>query len=193
VYPRGVPKLWSDTIEGHRRAVRTAAIEAAAELVGERGLAGVTMSAIAERAGVGRATLYKHFPDVEAVLLAWHEHHVEQHLQRLTEVRDRSPDPDSWLQAVLDTYGQAIRHQRGTGVGAFLHNSDHVARAHRRLAEFLHDLIDEARQRGAVREDVPIDELTSYCFNALNAALALPTDEAVHRLVAVVLAGLKPP
>jgi len=52
-----VPKLWDSTIEAHRRAVRDAALDAAAALVAEHGLRSVTMSRIAQTAGVGRATL----------------------------------------------------------------------------------------------------------------------------------------
>ena len=75
-----MPKLWTDTVEEHRRAVRDAAMDATARLAAGRGLASVTMSRIAEEAGIGRATLYKYFPDVEAMLIAWHERQVGSHL-----------------------------------------------------------------------------------------------------------------
>ena len=74
-----VPRLWSDTIDAHRQTVREATIEATSALVAEHGLRSVTMSQIAERTGIGRATLYKYFPDVEAILLAWHERDACQH------------------------------------------------------------------------------------------------------------------
>ncbi len=64
-YPRLVPRLWSETIEDHRREVRAAILDATWALVTERGLTSVTMSQIAEETGIGRATLYKYFPDVE--------------------------------------------------------------------------------------------------------------------------------
>src|SRR5918996_4902222 len=64
---RLVPRLWTETIEEHRRAVRDATLDTAAALVGEHGLRSVTMSQIAEETGIGRATLYKYFPDVEAI------------------------------------------------------------------------------------------------------------------------------
>ncbi|HET7480249.1 MAG TPA: helix-turn-helix domain-containing protein, partial [Rubrobacteraceae bacterium] len=76
-----MPKLWNETIEAHRRAVHDAILDATAVLVAEHGLLSVTMSRIAEETGIGRATLYKYFPDVEAVLLAWHERHVTGHLE----------------------------------------------------------------------------------------------------------------
>jgi AcrR family transcriptional regulator len=66
-----VPRLWDETIEAHRRAVRDATLDTTAALVAEHGLASVTMSQIAEQTGIGRATLYKYYPDVEAILVAW--------------------------------------------------------------------------------------------------------------------------
>jgi AcrR family transcriptional regulator len=52
--------------------VREAILDATGELVLSRGLLAVTMSDIAEATGIGRATLYKYFPGVEAILNAWH-------------------------------------------------------------------------------------------------------------------------
>ena len=76
MYTRIVPRLWTETIEAHRREVRDAILGATSRLVSEHGLLSVTMSQIAEDAGIGRATLYKYFSDVEAILLAWHERQV---------------------------------------------------------------------------------------------------------------------
>ena len=75
-----MPKLWNETIAAHRRDVRDAILDSAAALLGEHGLRSVTMSQIAVATGVGRATLYKYFPDIEAILVAWHERHVGCHL-----------------------------------------------------------------------------------------------------------------
>src|SRR5213080_2717479 len=85
-YTVPVPKLWTETVAEHRRAVRQAILDTTAALVTEHWLASVTMSQIAEQAGIGRATLYKYFPDVDAILAAWHERHVAGHLHRLTEL-----------------------------------------------------------------------------------------------------------
>jgi AcrR family transcriptional regulator len=52
------------------RAVRSreAALAAARELLAEQGLAAVTHVTVAARSGVGRTTLYRHWPDVPALL-----------------------------------------------------------------------------------------------------------------------------
>ncbi|MGH2817757.1 MAG: TetR/AcrR family transcriptional regulator, partial [Actinomycetota bacterium] len=74
-----MPKLWNETIEDHRREVRGAILDTTLALVAEHGLLSVTMSQIAEETGIGRATLYKYFPDVETILLAWHERQINGH------------------------------------------------------------------------------------------------------------------
>src|SRR4030095_9575424 len=91
-YTAGAPRLWNDTLHAHRAAVRDAIMDTTAALVGEHGLLSVTMSQIAEATGIGRATLYKYFPDVEAILVAWHERQISAHLQQLAELRDQAGD-----------------------------------------------------------------------------------------------------
>src|SRR6266542_3001043 len=131
-----VPKLWNETIEAHRRAVRDATLDTAAALVAEHGLRSVTMSQIAEETGIGRATLYKYFPDVEAILVAWHERHVAGHLEYLVEVRDQAGQAGERLEAVLEAYA-VIQHKRHAAELAFLHRNEHVGRAQRHLSELI--------------------------------------------------------
>ena len=191
-----MPKLWNDTIEAHRREVREAILQTAAALVAEHGLHAVTMSQIAEGTGIGRATLYKYFPDLEAILVAWHERHVAGHLEHLAEVRDRAGEAGERLEAVLEAYA-LISHQsrehHGTELAALVHRGEHMARAQQQLNDFIRDLLAEAAEAGDVRDDVAPDELASYCLHALTAASSLPSKTAVRRLVTVTLDGLRPP
>jgi AcrR family transcriptional regulator len=191
-----VPKLWSETLETHHREVRDAILDTTTALVAEHGLRAVTMSQIAEDTGIGRATLYKYFPDVEAILVAWHEGHVAGHLAHLVEVRDRAGDPREALEAVLEAYAlisHGISHQhQGTDLAALVHQGEHVVRAEHQLSQFVRDLLAEGVRSGDVRDDVAPSELASYCLHALSAAGSLPSKPAVHRLVMVTMAGLRP-
>ena len=188
-----VPKLWDETIEAHRRAVRDAILDTTAALVAEHELASVTMSEIAEQTGIGRATLYKYFPDVEAILVAWHEREVTGHLAQLASVRDRPAGAGERLEAVLGTYALILHeHHRGE-LAALLHQGAHVARAHQQLSDFIRDLLIQGAASGDVRDDVTPEELAIYCLHAITAATSLPTRAAVRRLVSVILAGLQPP
>src|SRR5579863_10064508 len=138
-----MPRIWNETIEEHRRAVNAAVLDAAAELVRADGLTSVTMSKIAERSGIGRATLYKYFPDIESILRACHERQVLGHLEHLEGVRDRiGPDGDR-LGAVLTAYASIAFVSHDGAIAASLHGGAHIAEAHRRLHRLVRDLIAE--------------------------------------------------
>lgn len=187
-----MPKLWNETIDEHRRDVRTAILDATWELVNEAGLTSVKMSHVAQRTGIGRATLYKYFPDVESILLAWHRRHVEEHLDELTRIGDRHGAPLDRVRAVLAQYA-TIAHRRGlhaTDLITLLHR-DHDTGAEQQIAPVLSDLIAEAAEAGDVRGDVGADELARYCMHALTAASTLPSKAAVERLVDVTMSGLR--
>jgi len=187
-----MPKLWNETIEAHRREVRDAILDTTAVLVAKHGLRSVTMSQIAEKTGIGRATLYKYFSDVEAILVAWHERQVTGHLEYLAEVRDQAGDAGERLEAVLEAYALISHEHHGTELTALLHRGEHFARAQQQLSDFIRDLLTEGAETGDLRDDVAPDELASYCLHALTAASSLPSEAAVRRLVTVILAGLHP-
>jgi AcrR family transcriptional regulator len=190
----GVPKLWTQTIETHRREVGDAILDATVALVAEHGLRGVTMSQIAEQAGIGRATLYKYFPDVESILVAWHERHVADHLTHLERLREQADDPRGAVDTVLGAYALLVyeraRQSGGTDVAVLVHQGDHVVAIEKRLRRFLGDLLAEGARAGQVRSDVATGELANYCLHALGAAANAPNRPAVQRLVDLTLAGL---
>ena len=190
-----VPRLWNETIEAHRRAVHDAILDTTAALVAEHGLRTVTMSQIAEETGIGRATLYKYFSDVEAILLDWHERQISGHLDYLAVVRDEAGGPGERLEAVLEAYALISHETHGQHTRelvAFLHGDEQVARAEQQLRKMIRDLLADGAASGDLRNDVAPDELASYCLHALAAASSLASKAAVRRLVAVSLDGLRP-
>ena len=186
-----MPKLWDETIETHRHAVREAALDATAALVAANGIRAVTMSRIAEETGIGRATLYKYFPDVDTILGAWHERLVASHLDQLDALRSRKGPAGERLRAVLEAYALIRQEQDGSELAALLHRGPHMEHSQARLSGFIRDLLVEAVEAGEVRADVPPQELTGYCLSALGAAGGLSSRAAVLRLVDVILAGMR--
>jgi AcrR family transcriptional regulator len=166
--------------------------------VAEHGLLSVSMSQIAESTGIGRATLYKYFPDVEAILFAWHERQITAHLAQLEGLRGQPGDAGQRLQAVLEAYA-LISHERfshehpGPEVAALLHRGTHLTKAQQQVHDLIKDLLTEVAATGNLRDDIAPDELATYCLHALGAASNLPSKAAVRRLVRVTLAGLCPP
>lgn len=172
--------------------MRDATLDTTAALIAKQGLRSVTMSQIAEETGIGRATLYKYFSDVDAILVAWHERLVTAHFEQLVQLRKQPGEPGDRLEAVLDAYALIHYEHHDTELAALLHQGEHVARAQQHLLGLIRDLLTEGTKAGSVRNDVGSDELASYCLHALAAATSLKSRAAVHRLVAVTLAGLRP-
>jgi AcrR family transcriptional regulator len=185
-----VPKVWTESVETHRVAVRTAILDATSKLVTEKGLLSVTMSDLAEAAGIGRATLYKYYSGVEPILVAWHERTVSEHLGVLVEIAAGPGEPLDRLTAVLEAYAEASGARHGDHVAAVLHRGDHVAMAHDHLRGLLSELLTEGAAVGQVRSDVPPRELASYCIHALAAAGDARSRAAVRRLVSLTVDGI---
>lgn len=70
-----------------REGTRLRIVEAAMALHEELGPRDTTIAAIAERAGVQRLTVYRHFPDADAVFQACTAHWLSLH---------PLPEPDAW-------------------------------------------------------------------------------------------------
>lgn len=148
---------------------------------------------MAKAAGIGRATLYKYFADVESILVAHHAQRIEAHLQALEELRGGSGPVGSRLVAVLRAYASICFH-RGrhwfTDASALVHRGPDVADAEYRLRGVFVDLMKEAAAEGLVRTDVNSEELAEYCLHALPAASQAADRDQVTRLVRLVLDGL---
>ena len=71
----------------NEQRTRARIVDAAEALHAKVGPARASISAIAERAGVTRATVYRHFPDDESLFLACSGQWLS---------RQRLPDPDAW-------------------------------------------------------------------------------------------------
>jgi AcrR family transcriptional regulator len=74
----------AESVEATRRRIT----EAAVELHETVGPARTTVTAVAERAGVDRLTVYRHFPDEHALFRACTSHWLAD---------NPFPDPDAWL------------------------------------------------------------------------------------------------
>ncbi|MFC5730926.1 MULTISPECIES: TetR/AcrR family transcriptional regulator [Nocardioides] len=189
-----MPKLWNETIESHRTAVRAAILETTWKLVKQRGPLSVTMTQVAEGVGIGRATLYKYFPDVESILRAHHQRHVDQHLDELSKLARGPGTADERLHALLSHYARICHYRARHGsadLSALLHQSTDVTDAEERIHDLFTQMLDEAAAAGEVRTDIAASELADYCLHALSAAAKAPDDSATTRLVELTMRSLR--
>jgi AcrR family transcriptional regulator len=82
------------------------------ELVGEHGFHGVSIEAVAKRAGISRPVVYGHFGDLQGLLEAMLEREGAGALRQLADVLPvdaRQADPQQALRSALRGYLEAVR------------------------------------------------------------------------------------
>lgn len=188
-----MPRLWNDTIEEHREAVRDAILDAMAGLIQQHGLSGVRMAQIAKQTGIGRSTLYKYYPDIDAILADWHQREIGHHLEHIRAIISGTSDPGEALSQALEAFGLNLQRGHGSAGIVTLHQSEHVQRARQHLVQLVAHVIEEGVKAGAFRDDVSANELAEYCVHALTAARELSSKAAVRRLVNLTLDALRTP
>jgi AcrR family transcriptional regulator len=183
-----MPRIWADTIDTHRRQVTDAILDATAQLIVEQGPMSVAMSAIAERAGIGRATLYKYFPDVASILVAWHTRDFADHFQRLKALSElEHVTLNDVAEFVRTQRRQHAHHQSNELVGALAHT---VAGFEHSVEDLIRDevvgvlteLLRKLATSNQVRVDIDPTVLARWLFHAVHAPPDLD-DRAVSQLL----------
>lgn len=141
--------------ERNRRRI----LEAAAEVFGERGL-GATLDAVAERAGVGVGTVYRRFPDKEALVDALFEERIDE-VRAIADEAARLPDGWEALTTFMERALELHCHDRALKELVFstAHGQDRVARARARIKPAVETLFERARDSGKLRSDVDVNDL----------------------------------
>jgi AcrR family transcriptional regulator len=99
-------------LETHRepaetgQSARERILDASYELFSRRGIRGVGVDEVIERAGVATATLYRHFPSKDRLVLAFLEMREQRWTHGLVEAeaQRRGSDPEERLLAIFDVF-----------------------------------------------------------------------------------------
>ncbi len=148
---------------------------------------------IARSAGVGVGTLYRHFPNRQAILEAVYRTQIDALLAESTallEASSASEALDAWVRLMLDH----IVKQRG--LKAALLDSDSpsevLSLCKRQIRAAGDALIARAQAAGAIRADVRADDLHKLIHGIVQTTAETPEGlEQAHRLVAIMLAGVR--
>lgn len=98
-----MPKITAGTLAEHRTRTRERVLTAFAELLDERGYAPMSLADIAARAGMGRTALYNHFPDKEAIVLAFAMDETTRYVGELEAALVDVSDPSTALRTYVRT------------------------------------------------------------------------------------------
>jgi AcrR family transcriptional regulator len=187
--PRPPGRSRSDARRNHQRL-----LEAAAAAFNAEG-ANASLDDIARAAGVGNATLYRHFPTRQALITAVYADRFRDLCAAAEEIRSTCPAPEAlttWLRLVIDhiTGNCGLRD-------AFI--AAHQIRADEQTSELVEwhrmthaaaqPLLSDAQSAGHIRSDLTADELL-----ALTTAVARAYDgepPRADRLLTLILEGVQ--
>ncbi|MEU5435463.1 helix-turn-helix domain-containing protein [Streptomyces sp. NPDC020719] len=189
--PRRAPRPRADALRNRERI-----IAAAREMFVEEG-AMVPLDEIARRAGIGNATLYRHFPDraelITSVVLAV--------MERVAVAAETAAAEESDAFAALRRFVYAAADER---IGAlcpmlsegFERNLPELEASRDRLDGAVTDLMARARRSGQLRDDVAVGDLMvalSQLTRPLPGTACPNIDQFVRRHLQLFLDGLQAP
>ncbi len=147
---------------------------------------------IAEKAGVGIGTLYRHFPQRSDLIVAVFRHQVDA-CATAAEVLAKEHSPGEALALWMQRYADFIGTKRGLATA--LHSGDSAftplpAYFSERLRPALGVLLDTAAGTGEVRNDIEPDDLlwaiSSLCMSAHDSQT-----DYTRRMIALLFDGLR--
>ncbi|HZC29754.1 MAG TPA: helix-turn-helix domain-containing protein [Gaiellaceae bacterium] len=179
----------------HARRNHERLVEAAREVFGERGVE-APLEAIARRAGVGIATLYRHFPTREALVEAIFERRIGE----LVAVADAAlAEPDGWA-AFTGLLERTLELQAGDRVlkEVFLRHpppAGRIASVREGLRRRFEQILTRAQAQGALRADFTFADLALvlWSLRPVMDATATVAPDAWRRHLHLLLDGLRAP
>jgi AcrR family transcriptional regulator len=168
-------------------------LEAAEVLFAAEGI-GAPVDAIAEKAGVGVGTLYRHFPTKEMLcqaILLERLSRLTFDAQALAEAKDPAAAFFGFLEHVVEE-GAAKRDLLVAVMGAGAEFDLAAAEVKDQLREALETLLRRAQSAGAVRSDVTAPMVMSLVGATCQAA-AHASETPASGLLPIICDGLRPP
>jgi AcrR family transcriptional regulator len=143
------------------RVTRTRAmvLDSAVAILAEQGMAAFTIEGVVARSGVAKTTIYRHWPNKQDLLAAA----MEQF-----QSRDAAPDTGRLREDLIDLLSMlahALQEDAWSkslpSIIAAAEHDPFLADRHAKVVKFkstaLREVLERARQRGELREDVDID------------------------------------
>jgi len=189
----GLDQLVHPPMRADARRNYDALLAAADELFTTHG-PDVALDEIARRAGVGNATLYRHFPDRRDLLVAVCVGEVEA-LCILGEELEADSDPGRALARWLRAYIEHVSAKHGLAA-AFAtgrrEDSELVAACQMAVEAIGTSLLQRAQDGGVVRTDVTLGDVITL-VNAIAMATETTDEGEADRMLAIVLTGIARP
>ncbi|MEZ7159410.1 TetR/AcrR family transcriptional regulator [Streptomyces sp. MAD19A] len=182
-----------DTVRADARRNRERLLAAARAVFAEHGI-DAPMATVARRAGVGVATLYRHFPTRDALVRGAFARQMRTCGRALHDAL-AAEDPWEGLTHLVETVCALQREERGfpaAFLDAFPETTAEHARTREQAERDLTSLVRRAQASGALRPDFHPSDLVVALVAHCGLVAALPDDaRASRRLVAYLLRSFR--
>jgi AcrR family transcriptional regulator len=172
----------SDARRNRERLVATAAA-----VIAERGPE-ASLNEIAQRAGVGPGTLYRHFPNRDVLLVAVFTGRIDA-LCALASEPAGDGAPGDALTAWLDAFLVHCLTDRGLAETISRAGLDSDLDCAAKMRAAVGGLLERARAAGDVRPGIEVEDVLEL---VIGIALAAPDTHRAERLLTLALGGLRP-
>ena len=158
-----------------------------------------SMSEIARRAGVVRATIYVHFPTRTALLDAVMEHAVSQVAEATRGAEPQRGEPAEALERVLRATWRQLAHFHALlALNTARLPAEELRRRHLPVLDQLEPLIQRGQSEGVFRSDLPVAWHLAVIRAIVHAASheirggRIPESEAEAAMLSTVLSAVSP-
>lgn len=181
-------------------AARNEILKAAYELLQQGGIAAVTIEGVAARAGVGRPTVYRWWPNANAVAMA-----ALMEIAETSTPRTASKSPIAALRRQLRAVAAVFSTPAGRSVASMLASSEsetEISKSFRNYFIFARReegraLLEQAIREDAIRSNIDLDTVLDLLygplFYRLIAAPGMLSQSYSDRVLDLVLEGLRFP
>jgi len=187
-----------DGVRADARRSIAAILDAGLAYAGANG--DVNMARIAQDAGVGRVTLYAHFPSKEALVDALVRHAIDRAAAVLGAVDvERGPAGETLAALVAESWQVLDNHRHLMVAGMRYLGPERMRTLHDPALAHVQRLVARGRADGDIRADLPADWLVTTVYTLLHAAAdeanagRLDPAEAGRVLAATIVAALQGP
>jgi AcrR family transcriptional regulator len=187
--PAGERPLRRDAERNRQRV-----LAAAAQVFTERGI-DATLDEVARAAGVGIGTVYRRFPDKEALIAALFRERIDN-LVTVAEDALAAPDPWQGLVSYLEYAAAAMADD--TGLRQLMmfgtYDRDQVCYARDRMRPVITKLVERAQASGDLRGDFEATDVKMIAFmlGSLAEYAAAVAPDVWRRYLAMLIDGLRP-
>jgi AcrR family transcriptional regulator len=153
-----------------------------------------SMREIAREAGVGIATLYRHFPTRESLVDAVYHGQVQRLTAGARELLEQLP-PTEALRRWMDLFADWLATKHGmTDTLVTMIDSGAIAHAQTRteLLQTITTILDAGNAAGDIRTDVSAEDIAAGLIGIFTVAGKPPQRAQATRLLNLLMDGLKP-